>query len=141
MPTLEVLNAARTLDVSEPKNDIYAFMSMPTSDKVFADLDIKPDYRKDISHLGVYRDFAVRYLHKTQDLDLLSYVEHGDSDLDIGDEADGVEPSSSFSSFPSWIPRWDRGLPLIRRTHQLYTGDPSSKPRPLFLILFNTRPK
>lgn len=114
MPTLEVLNAARTLDVSEPKDGIYAFMSMPTSDKVFADLGIKPDYRKDISHLDVYRDFAVRYLHKTQDLDLLSYVEHGDSDLDVGDEADGLEPSSSFLSFPSWIPRWDRGLPLIR---------------------------
>ncbi|KAG6364316.1 hypothetical protein INS49_005916 [Diaporthe citri] len=109
-----VLNAARTLDVSEPKDGIYAFMSMPTSDKVFADLDIKPDYRKDISHLDVYRDFAVRYLHKTRDLDLLSYVEHGDSDLDNGDEADGLQLSSLFLSFPSWIPRWDRGLPLIR---------------------------
>lgn len=114
MPTLEVLNAGRTLDVSEPKDGIYAFMSMPTSDKVFADLDIKPDYRKDVSHLDAYRDFAVRYLCKTQDLDLLSYVEHGDSDLDIRDEADGLEPSPSSLSFPSWIPRWDRGLPLIR---------------------------
>lgn len=114
MPTLEVLNAARTLDVSEPKDGIYAFMSMPTSDKVFADLDIKPDYRKDTSHLDVYRDFAIRYLHKTQDLDLLSYVEHGDNDLEIGDEANRSESSSSFLSFPSWIPRWDRGLPLVR---------------------------
>lgn len=115
MPTLEVLNAARTLDISEPKDSIYAFMSMPTSDKVFADLDIKPDYRKDISHLDVYRDFAVRYLYSTRDLDLLSYVEHGDNDLEMGDEGGGLESSSSsYSSFPSWIPRWDRGLPLVR---------------------------
>lgn len=114
MPTLEVLNVARTLDLSEPKDSIYAFMSMPTSDKVFADLELKPDYSKDMSHLDVYRDFAVRYLQKTQDLDILSYVEHGDSDLDFENEADGLQPSSSFLSFPSWVPRWDRGLPLMR---------------------------
>lgn len=114
MPTLEVLNSARTLDVSEPKDSIYAFMSMPTSDKVFACLNFKPDYRKDISHLDVYRDFALRYLQTTRDLDLLSYVEHEDNDLEFDDKADGLEPSSSFLSFPSWIPRWDRGLPLMR---------------------------
>lgn len=96
------------LDVLELKDSIYAFMSMPTLDKVFADLDLRPDYGKDVSHLDVYRDFAVRYLQKTQDLDILSYVEHEDSDLEFGDESDGSE------SFPSWIPRWDRGLPLVR---------------------------
>lgn len=114
MPTLEVLNSARTLDVSEPKDSIYAFMSMPTSDKVFAYLNFKPDYRKDISHLDVYRDFALTYLQTTRDLDLLSYVEHEDNDLEFDDKADCLEPSSSFLSFPSWISRWDRGLPLVR---------------------------
>lgn len=113
MPTLEVLNAARTLDISEPKDNIYAFMSMPTSDKVFDDLNLKPDYGKDISHLDVYRDFAVRYLQKTQDLDILSYVEHEATDLEFGEEADRLE-CSSLLPFPSWIPRWDRGLPLVR---------------------------
>lgn len=114
MPTLEVLNAARTLDISEPKDSIYAFMSMPTSDNVFSHLDFKPDYRKGISHLDVYRDFALRYLQKTRDLDLLSYVEHGDDDLEFRDQANGSESPYSFLSFPSWIPRWDRGLPLVR---------------------------
>lgn len=114
MPTLEVLNTARTLDVSEPKDSIYAFMSMPTSDKVFAYLNFKSDYRKDISHLDVYQDFALRYLQTTRDLDLLSYVEHEDNDLEFNDQADGLDSSSLFLSFPSWIPRWDRGLPLVR---------------------------
>lgn len=114
MPTLEVLNTGRTLDVSESKDLIYAFMSIPTSDKVFANLDLQPDYAKHVSHLDVYRDFAVRYLQKTHNLDLLSYVDHEDCDLEIEHEAATLEPSSSSSYFPSWIPRWDRGVPILR---------------------------
>ncbi|KAG8156595.1 hypothetical protein KVR01_013546 [Diaporthe batatas] len=113
MPTLEVLNTARTLDVSEPKDLIYAFMSIPTSDKVFTGLDIRPDYSRDVSHLDVYRDFAVRYLQRTQNPDLLSYVDHEESDLEAKREVDGLGSSSVFY-FPSWIPRWDRGLTLLR---------------------------
>lgn len=136
-------------------------MSMPTSENVFSYLDFKPDYRKGISHLDIFRDFALRYLQKTWDLDLLSYVEHGDNDLDFGDHADGLESSSSFLSFPSWIPRWDRGLPLVRgvaywlnvtvpriEINSNLTSDAPTIQResiiqvtPSFSILFNTCPK
>lgn len=114
MPTLEVLNTARTLEVSELKDLIYAFMAIPTSDMVFAGLDIRPDYAKHVSHLDVYRDFAVKYLQKTQNLDLLSYVDHEEGDLETMWETDPLESSSSCFYFPSWIPRWDRGLTLLR---------------------------
>lgn len=97
MSTLEMLDTARTHELTEPKDRIYAFMAMPTSDQALSDLGIQPDYEKKTSHLKVYQDFGIRYLAKTRDLNLLCYVEH-----------DG-EAAISDPQLPSWVPRWDRG--------------------------------
>jgi hypothetical protein len=94
MPTLEILNQGRYLEFKEEKDRIYAFMALPTSDGFIATL--QPDYRRSKRYLEVYRDFAVKYVGETSDPDILSVVEH-DQDADLR------------GSFPSWIPRWDRG--------------------------------
>lgn len=94
MPTLEILNQGRYLELKEEKDRIYAFMALPTSDGSIATL--QPDYRSSKPHEEVYRDFAVKYLREKSDLDIWSMVEH--------DQVGDIE-----GSFPSWIPRWDRG--------------------------------
>lgn len=95
LSTLEVLDSARVLEVRDPRDRIYAFMNMPTSDEAMQALRLQPDYTESKSGLDVYREFAIKYLEATSDLDLLLHVEH-DQDEDV-----------ELSSFPSWIPRWD----------------------------------
>lgn len=94
---LQILDFARSTDVSNRKDRIYAFMALPTSDGAMPAL--QPDYGRNTSHLDVYRDFAIKYLNQNSNLDLLSLVEH---------ERESEEDEEG-SSFPSWIPRWDRG--------------------------------
>lgn len=113
LPTLEVLDNARHSEVTEPKDRIYAFMRVPTSDEAMGALRLQPDYRKSKSHLDVYREFAIKYLETTSNLDLLNFVEHDENeDLDR-------------SSFPSWIPRWDRrdgAVSFFDRTNRKITS-------------------
>lgn len=99
LTTLDTLHRARILKLTEPKDRIYAFMAIPTSDKVMAKLHLSPDYSENTSHMDLYQDFAVKYLEETSNLDLLSFVEH-DNGLDHGQDS---------RSLPSWAPRWDHG--------------------------------
>lgn len=113
MSTLRTLDSARGLQVKDPKDRIYAFMALPTSDAAMPDL--QPNYGEETSHLDVYRDFAVKYLERNSNLDILSYVVHyGDDSL--ARSVDSISPlgrvCSSTSVFPSWIPRWDRITPV-----------------------------
>lgn len=100
--TLSMLHYNRRQELTDPKDRIYAFMSLPTSDRAMPALE--PKYGKDTSHLDVYQDFAVKYLEKNGDLDLLSFVEQRD---DTPGESSGPDPK--ICSFPSWVPRWDCG--------------------------------
>lgn len=104
MPLLGTLQSARLLDVSDRKDRIYAFMALPTSDGAMPAL--QPDYRDNTSHLDVYREFAIKYLDKNSNLDLLTFVEHKGED----DEAEETEETGSF---PSWVPRWDHGRDVV----------------------------
>lgn len=52
---------------------------------------------QDVSHLEVYKEFAIRYLQQTGNLDILSFVVQGPED--------DLDPRS----IPTWTPRWDRG--------------------------------
>lgn len=94
MSTLQLLAISRYMRLTEPKDRIYAFMALPTSDGAMPTL--QPDYRQQTSCLDVYQDFAVRLLEQTSDLQLLSFVEHDDDTL-------------RDAQLSSWIPRWDRG--------------------------------
>lgn len=108
--TLWVLHAARQLELTVPKDRIYAFMGVPTSDRILSKIQLQPDYRDSKSHLGVYNDFAVAYLEETSDLDLLFFVHHRhDEDEDDHDGATkSLEAASPGPNYlPSWVPRWD----------------------------------
>lgn len=102
VPTLRMLEDARWTLLTEPKDRIYAFLALPTSDYAMSDLGIQPDYRETTSHLDVYKDFATRYLEETRDLNLLCFVEHDDAE------------SISDLQLPSWVPRWDHGADVSR---------------------------
>lgn len=92
---VEILVRAKTLECKDNRDLIYAFLGSP---KALVgerkQIVLVPDYEK--SYREVYRDFAVSWLTKTQDLTLLSAVQHTQDTLQ--------------NDMPSWVPRWDRSL-------------------------------
>ncbi|KAH7305871.1 heterokaryon incompatibility protein-domain-containing protein [Stachybotrys elegans] len=90
---LDIFNHARSLDVTDPRDRIYAFLSLANLNETPL-LSVQPTYEAPYTH--AYRDFAVEYLQKFQDLDILHFVQHDNQTLD--------------SNYPSWIPRWDLRL-------------------------------
>ncbi|POS71226.1 hypothetical protein DHEL01_v210379 [Diaporthe helianthi] len=98
--TLSTLFNAGVLGLSDPRDRIYAFMALDTSDGVLAGLQLEPDYRR--SFKKTYHEFAVNYIRMTGDLDILTYT--------TKDKASLASPSMA-EAIPSWVPRWDLGLP------------------------------
>ncbi|KAH6889168.1 heterokaryon incompatibility protein-domain-containing protein [Thelonectria olida] len=95
---LETLDGARWLGVTDPRDRIYAFLSVLSSSILLP--AIRPNY--EVPYIHVYRDFACEYLRTSKDLDILHFVHSDESTLK--------------SDFPSWIPRWDMHL------YSSYTG-------------------
>lgn len=116
LTTLQALHDARDLELKDPKDRIYAFMAYPTSDAAMPAL--RPNYTDDTSHLDLYWEFAVKYLERTLDLNILAFVEHekGDEVASTTDAGLYLGPMRSLSC-PSWVPRWDRGRGLIPLWH------------------------
>ncbi|KAL1862573.1 hypothetical protein Daus18300_008533 [Diaporthe australafricana] len=104
MPALEILNRAKRLELGDPKDRIYAFMALRTLDKAMP--AVQPDYGKDVSHLDVYQDFAIKYLEKTSDLDILRFVEHEEGESSPSSVAIA---GARVRSIASWVPHWDCG--------------------------------
>ncbi|KAI9736117.1 MAG: hypothetical protein M1818_006293 [Claussenomyces sp. TS43310] len=96
---LEILDCARWLGFTDPRDRIYASLSMPNSDKLLPAL--RPNY--ELPYIKVYRDFACEYLRISEDLDILHFVHNDNRTLEC--------------DFPSWIPRWDM------RLYSSYTGN------------------
>lgn len=90
---LSVLSSARFLQLTDPRDRIYAFMALETTDGIMAKLKLQPDYEQ--THHEVFYEFARRYVQETSDLDILTHVDH-DEDSIIG-----------HHDLPSWVPRWD----------------------------------
>lgn len=88
---LSVLNAARTMTLSDPRDRIYAFTALPYLNGAVPILE--PDYEQ--SHLDIYQDFAVKYLGSFKDLNFLLCVQHD-------------EQISNQDRGSSWVPHWDR---------------------------------
>jgi hypothetical protein len=89
---VETLARAKTLDCKDNRDRIYGFLGSPKAAVgCNKEIVLVPDYRKD--YRKVYHDFAVSWLTKTQDLRLLSAIEHQNDTLE--------------SDVPSWVPRWD----------------------------------
>lgn len=93
MTTLSVLQSARFLNLTDPRDRIYAFMALETKDGVMAKLELQPDYGR--PHREVFYEFARRYLQETSDLEILTHVDHDEEGL-IG-----------HHNMPSWVPQWD----------------------------------
>lgn len=90
---LETLDAARWLDLADPRDRIYAFLAMETKGKM---PKLHPNYSPERSYFDVYREFAMKHLDLTSDLDILGFVEHDDDTYLRG-------------KLSSWIPQWDQG--------------------------------
>lgn len=92
---LQVLDHGRVLGVADPRDRIYACLSLPNS-TIFQGPQLtalKPDYSK--THVQAYHDFACAYLEASgMDLDLLGYTQNfGHTKL--------------AADCPSWVPLWD----------------------------------
>lgn len=96
---LMVLSAARFLSVGDPRDRIYAFMTLPLVRKPVPTL--QPNYEQE--PMEVYHQFAVEYLRLTGDLTILSCVEHGEKSLEN-------------ARWSSWVPRWDNGRKRMCRS-------------------------
>lgn len=91
---LEVLDFARGLGVTDPRDRIYACLNLPHSGAVQAPqlTALKPDYNK--ADVQVCHDFACAYLEASEmDLDLLGHTQN------FGH----TEPAADC---PSWVPLW-----------------------------------
>lgn len=90
---LNTLESARDLGLTDPRDRIYAFLGLISTDDEGPDTAwmLQPNYEQDF--LDAYKDFAIEYIHKKRSVELLDYVQHTQQTLD--------------AELPSWIPRWD----------------------------------
>lgn len=97
---LELLEQARVVAMTDPRDRIYAFLSLAAAaggeDGSDADLirTIQPNYKDSFHH--AYLEFARSYICSSRDGRLLHHVVHDDETL--GD-----------AQLPSWVPRWNIG--------------------------------
>lgn len=108
--TLTMLFRARRFELSDPRDRIYAFMALKTTDGFMADLQLEPDY--DRPYLEIYREFAVRYIEETKDLDILSFIKHNEESLAKAGRGAVTGRPATPEDVPSWIPRWELGRSL-----------------------------
>jgi hypothetical protein len=86
---LESLNSASTLQLSDPRDRIYAFMEL--SENFGQAITIRPDYNS--KPMEVYRQFAIHYIQEINNIRILDYVNHA--------------YDSTYGGIPSWVPRWN----------------------------------
>ncbi|VUC34120.1 unnamed protein product [Clonostachys rosea] len=96
---LEVLEQARVVAMTDPRDRIYAFLALAAAggeDGSDAGLirTIQPNYKDPFHH--AYLEFALNYVRSSRDGRLLHHVIHDEETL--------VE-----TQLPSWVPRWNIG--------------------------------
>jgi hypothetical protein len=100
---LSMLERARPLQASDPRDKIYALMGISTGFDPAHEL-IQIDYRKSV--FDVYTDFAW-YMISSSGYDILSHV--------------GIDPTEHGDqqnlNLPSWAPDWTRPAPCPRTIH------------------------
>jgi hypothetical protein len=88
MSLLQYLHDGRMLQLSNPRDRLYAFVDLPTAE---GRLKIIPRY--DDTPLKAYHDFAVAYTDVFNSLSVLGYVDH--------------DAQTLITKVPTWVPRWD----------------------------------
>jgi hypothetical protein len=99
---LDVLHSSWQLAASEPRDHVYAFLGHHSaSHTLTGDLIATPDYMANLAR--VYSDFAICWLEWTQDLNILSFVQHGH---ELSFVQHGHEGTMNIA-LPSWVPMWN----------------------------------
>lgn len=101
---LNVLERARHLQASDPRDKIFALLGISTG------VNLKRfviDYGK--SRNAVYLDFARHLMETTNSHDLLSHVDDSEDDVDLEAWKRTSILTESVPKLPSWVPNWDRG--------------------------------
>ncbi|CAH0018241.1 unnamed protein product [Clonostachys rhizophaga] len=97
---LELLEQARVVAMTDPRDRIYAFLSLAAAagGEDGSDVDliraIQPNYKDSFHH--AYLEFARSYVRSSRDGRLLHHVVHDDETL-------------ADAQLPSWVPRWNIG--------------------------------
>jgi hypothetical protein len=115
---LDVLSASRQLEASEPKDHIYAFLGHPSASQAdTGELIVDPDYT--IDTMQTYSKFAIGWLRWTQDLNILSFVQHKDAGI----------PDTPV---PSWVPMWNEydTSVLAQNGESIFSAGMSNKTAP-----------
>lgn len=100
---LGVLNQGRRLDVTDNRDRIYAFLGLPGAKAADIQDSLSIDYEK--TWETVFQDFACCYVDRTNDLNLLHFIQHTEATI------------LANAQYPSWIPQWQHKLdddPLYR---------------------------
>ncbi|KAE9365055.1 hypothetical protein N431DRAFT_419932 [Stipitochalara longipes BDJ] len=88
---LDILSATRSRECTDPHDRLYAFLGHPTASDEEGPL-IRPSYIRNT--WIVFYEFALSYLQRTQNLRILSAIDHGERLLP--------------PTFPlSWVPWWN----------------------------------
>lgn len=98
----EILNSAKILAFTDPRDRIYAFLGLPIAQNFRNSLEIS--YETTI--LETYRSFACFCIDQIRDLELLHFVEHDENTLS--------------SACPSWVPQWQTNVYQMALTRSWY---------------------
>lgn len=99
--TIDTLNQARELSLTDPRDRLHALLPLiNATDRT--QLALEPDYTR--HYLDDYLDFATRWLSMGRDsFELLHSVVHTESTLS--------------DQFPSWVPRWNTDYHPVGCSH------------------------
>lgn len=116
---LDYLHFARALRLTDSRDRIYAFLDL-AEDSV-RKLHVVPNYNDAPSK--VYCDFAIDYIRKTEDIDILNYVKHDESSVKTGFMSWAPDWSKAEDNFTGFVSTDENHPPLLSRTER------AAKPR------------
>ncbi|KAF2127167.1 HET-domain-containing protein [Dothidotthia symphoricarpi CBS 119687] len=104
---LQLLDIARSFDVTEAKDKVYGLLGFPTRDaSLETGVFIRPNYTQSLA--GVYADVARKLLVKEGNLDVLSFVVHPGWRENVDEQQkESVKPDTAAEDMPSWVPDWN----------------------------------
>ena len=106
---LDLLQKARTLEASDPRDKIFGLLGISNGIDV-DDQRFAIDYTQD--RQTVYTNFARSIISATRSYDVLSHVDHDvfeyDEYSEDGEDEDECEEEvAAHARLPSWVPNWD----------------------------------
>lgn len=111
---LDYLHFARALRLKDPRDRIYAFLDL--AEGSMHELCIVPNYNDPPSK--VYRDFALHYVSKAKDVEILHYVKHDDTSVQATSMSWAPDWSKEEEDLTGFISTDDNHPPLLSRTQQ-----------------------